>query len=346
MQARSNAGQTKERDLHADTFVGRVNLNPTIGEALGDEGVGEGVGMQVSPGCFQRHSHNIWSRNKVAKAMCAIRHAHYALTRRGNFTLDNIKLGGKGAAHEDPMGTLVGAMTVLKWNLNYQQLLEHNLTYNTRLLCATSLFMAHKLKSEDGWGVSSCMPMSTCVVMEFLSRNDILANTWTKQKNDVFALELKLLNETPVYSLVDENVQSATEVALTKMLAWGVINEEQAEAALRRVFIYFYATVVIPDRDVFEDAMDILSTGQMGHAMARTVLRGTPAYALLDDLPISVLAFSELLVECLETSFLKSCVDTKFLKEMYEAERDRVGVDYPRTFFANPDVKKCKIYAC
>ena len=278
--------------------------------------------------CFKKHSHNIWSRNKVAKAMCAIRHAHAALVLRGNFTFDNIRLNRVGPTYEDPMGTLVAAMTVLKWNLNYQHLLEHNLNYETRRLCAAALFLVHKLKSEDGWGVGPGMPMATCVLMEFLSQTDIYTHTWDKQKRDMFATEMQLLTETPVYSLADENVQSATEMALARLMERGLIDEKQADAALRRVFIYFYAASVLPDRDVFEEAMQSMSTGQMGQAMARTVLRGTAARAHLDGLPLQVLTFSELLVECLRLAPTKSCVDKEFLSEMYKKESARVGTDY------------------
>lgn len=268
-----------------------------------------------------KHSHNIWSRNKVAKAMCAIRHAYAALVRRRNFTFDDIKPNRIGLPHEDPMGTLVGAMTLLKWNLNYQHLLEHNLNYETRRLCAASLFLTHKLKSEDGWEAGPGMPMSTTVLMEFLSRSDMFVHTWSKQKHDIFATELYLLKSAPVYSLTDENVQSETEMVLSRLLESGVINEEQADAALRRVFVYFYAASVLPDRDVFEDAN--ISTGQMGRAMARTVLRGVTAE--LDELPLEVLAFSEMLVECLRVAHHASCVDNEFLKQVYEEEEKRVG---------------------
>ena len=278
--------------------------------------------------CFKLHTHNIWSRSKVAMAMCAVRHAHAAVVRRGTFTFDNIRLKNTGPAYEDPMGTLVAAMTLLKWHLNFQHLLEHNLSYETRCLCAASLFLTHKLKSEDAWGVGRGVPTSVSVLMEFLSEGDVYRHNWTKQKHDMFATELRMLNESPVYSLADENVQSATEMALSKLLQHGMIDEDTADAALRRVFMYFYAAIVLPDRDVFEGAMQDMSMGQMGQAMARTVLRGTPAHALLDDLPLHVLAFSELLVECLRTASKVACIDTEFLKTMYEAERRRVGVDH------------------
>lgn len=287
--------------------------------------------------CFKQHSHNIWSRNKVAKAMCAIRHAYEALVQRGNFTFDNIRLNRVGQTYEDPMGTLVAAMTLLKWKLNYQHLLEHNLNYETRRLCAASLFLTHKLKSEDGWGVGPGMPMAACVLGEFLSKTDIYTHSTSKQTHDMFATEMQLLVETPVYSLADENVQSATEMALTRLMERGLLDEKQADAALRRVFIYFYAASVLPDRDVFEDAMQSMSTGQMGQAMARTVLRGTAAHAHLDGLPLEVLAFSEVLVECLRLAPTKACnLDNKFLSEMHKKECARVGTDYvtldPRFF--------------
>lgn len=281
----------------------------------------------VPPGacCFKKHAHNIWSRNKVAKAMCAIRHAYAALVHRGNFTFDNMRLGGTGAWHEDPMGTLVAAMTLLKWNLNYQHLLEHNLNYETRRLCAASLFLTHKLKSEDGWVSGRGIPMATVVLMEFLSTADMFAHTWSKQKRDMVATEMQLLKETPVHSLAEENVQSTTEMELARLLERGLIDEQQADAALRRVFVYFYAASVLPDRDVFEDAMESISTGQMGQAMARTVLRGTAAHTIFDSLPFAVRSFSEELVECLRVAHSKACVDNEFLKEMYDEECKRLG---------------------
>lgn len=296
--------------------------------------------------CFKLHTHNIWSRNKVTKAMCAVRHAHSALVRRGMFTFDNIRLENTGPAHEDPMGTLVAAMTVLKWHLNYQHLLEHNLNYETRLLCAASLFLTHKLKSEDGWGLRRCVPTSVCVLMEFLSEGDVFAHSWSKQKHDMFATEIRMLNGSPVHSLADENVQSATEMALSKLLQHGVIDEDTADAALRRVFMYFYAASVLPDRDIFEGAMRDMSMGQIGQAMARTVLRGTPTHTLLDGLPLPVLAFSELLVECLQTAPQVACIDNEFLKAMHEAEQKRVGVDcvvLPPSFFESSAARRTTV---
>lgn len=55
-----------------------------------------------------------------------------------------------------------------------------------------------------------------------------------------------------------------------------------------------------PDRDVFEDA---------GAAVNRPDGSG-------DGLPLPVLTFSEVIVDCLRTAHKKSCIDNEFIKEI------------------------------
>jgi hypothetical protein len=279
--------------------------------------------------CFKEHSHGFWARKKVAMALHSVRKAYFALVRRHNFSVDDMRepRSGELAADpsEDPMGTLVGAMTLVKWILTSPHLMQYSMGYETRCYCAASLYMTHKLKSEDSFAENWCVPMPVTVLGEFLDDKHFYTHPCKKQLQDIFDKEVDILQNNPVFSLTDHNVQSAAEETLSQLLHAEKITEEEADAALRRVFIYFYAAAMNCSEDVFETASRFMSTLQLGQAMARTVLRGTPGLVHTDALPLRVRLFSKRLVQCLEEAPERAPVDGDFLRAVRNIERVRVG---------------------
>lgn len=176
---------------------------------------------------------------------------------------------------QDALGVVACANAVMRYVLDDDYLLEHNIDAEVRYWLAAILFSVYKMKSESFWEPGKCMDMLVLEMFLFTHElGDWRASYVLRKQHSLrlWAIEAKLLIDYPFGKLVDTGVHGTCETALAQLLEAGAITERHATLGIGIVHFYLHATHVNAKRDVLEELGVDRSMAELGAALAYIVL--------------------------------------------------------------------------
>ena len=207
--------------------------------------------------------------------LALVRSAYSRLAAQSIFRVNNLQdtrlPNGRARlpSSSDPMGTLAATVSLLHWVRKCDpDLFCDAHAYRARLVAASALFLAHKLKSEETWppGANVAANVMSCFVQGL---SDAQYIDRQRASCDIFECEAWLLKQAPVHLLCDENVLCVAELELARLLARGALSAEEACAALAAAFALFYGDATQPGGGQLVNAV-----GPEAERAGRALVRG------------------------------------------------------------------------
>jgi len=282
--------------------------------------------------------HTTYTRLQFVRILSMVRQNYCALCVNGIFTANNMDdkdllKEGRLRASQDPMGTMAAAVSIVKWLLTHDHVVDHGLGYASRCIGAVALFVAHKVKSEDSWpeGLNIAakvlgMFFGPCGGNEVHGNSELAALTMTDEcmSHDLFRWECKLIWHLPMHSLCEENMCAYAEREIYALYDSELMDAEATRVALGRIFVYFYYCVAMLDKDFFEDEATDMSECDMGLALVCCVIHNTEAHAAADKYSAPVQTLARRVIKAVLVWPRVGHPDCAYLRLLHKRERTRL----------------------
>jgi len=233
--------------------------------------------------CQRAPSRSRQARTLRVQAAQLMHTAFCTLVRQGTFMWTDIDEGQASgrisvgrmimcSPEQDPMGVLAAALHIMRYALTDAYLELNALSRSVRYRLAAILMVAYKLKSDGWWSPRALLSMG--LIECFLCPTDV--GPWEVDREErerheqlLHAEEAALVaSALPLHALVEDNVHSAAELALARLITGGQIHAPHATLALSTVHFYLASAMQNGERDVLEVLGVDRTTDQLGSALA------------------------------------------------------------------------------
>ena len=240
--------------------------------------------------CQRRPMLDAASRRRVAYAVKLTRNAYVQLCNHCFFMPSDIEAGvGRGwwghvTPEVDPMGVLCASTTFVRWILTEELMRPNGIDMSIRTLLAVVLIITYKLRSEQTFEAGR--NTSAYVLSQFLGRNDARINNLEQATNMVNDVERELVVQcAKIATLVDNSPYTAFEFAVYEWHTKGLLTEGEMKDALANAFFWYYAAASNAESDVLEKLGTMLTSEEIGRALACVAIAAVRAHACTMSTP-------------------------------------------------------------